>query len=153
MIEKLEETLVSAFPPVKIDRAMIDESTALWHVYDDYSDLAAFEGKTWRDLPAELIVRHATLPIYAGDSLWRATLPGYLLYLLHARGQFNEVSSQLALQLTRREDPEYHSKFDRRIAPLSPVQRAAIRDTLAFLTTVPLLEDAMSRALATWNSL
>lgn len=29
MIEKLEDALVSAFPPVKIDRAMIDEPTAL----------------------------------------------------------------------------------------------------------------------------
>jgi len=47
MIEKFEDALVSAFPPVKIDRAMIDEPTALWHVYDD-SDLAAFEGRTWR---------------------------------------------------------------------------------------------------------
>ena len=153
MSDKLEDALVSAFPPVKIDRAMIDEPTALWHVYDDYADLAAFEGKTWRELPAELIVRHATLPIYAGDSLWRATLPGYLLYLLHARGQFNEVPSQLARQLTRREDPEYHPKFDRRIGPFSPAQRAAIRDVLTLLATVPLMEDTMSRALATWNNL
>ncbi len=153
MIEKLEDALVSAFPPDKIDRAMIDEPTALWHVYDDYADLTAFEGKTWRELPADLVVRHATLPIYAGDSLWRATLPGYLWYLLHAPVQFNEVPSQLARQLTRREDPEYHPKFDRRIGPFSPAQRTAIRDVLAFLATVPLMEDTMSRALATWNNL
>ena len=153
MIEKLENVLVSAFPPVEIDRAMIDEPTALWHVYDDYSDLAAFEGKTWRELPAELIVRHATLPIYAGDSLWRATLPGYLRYLLHAPQQFNEVPSQLARQLTRREEPEYQPKFERRIGPLSPEQRAAIRDVLTHLATVPLMDDVMSRALATWNNL
>jgi hypothetical protein len=100
-----------------------------------------------------LIVRHATLPIYAGDSLWRATLPGYLWYLLHARGQFNEVPSQLARQLTRREDPEYHPKFDQRVGPLSPAQRAVIRDVLALLATVPLMEEAMSSALATWNNL
>ena len=153
MIEKLEDALVAAFPPVQIDRAMIDEPTALWHVYDDYNDLAALEGKTWQELPAESIVRHATLPIYAGDSLWRATLPGYLWYLLHAREQFNEVPSQLALQLTRREDPEYHPKFDRRIGPFTPVQRAVIRDVLGFLATVPLMEDTMSRALASWNNL
>jgi hypothetical protein len=122
-------------------------------VYDDYSDLAAFEGKTWRELPAELIVRHAILPIYAGDSLWRATLPGYLWYLLHVREHFNEVPSPLALQLTRREDPEYHPKFDRRIGPFSPEQRVAIRDVLAVLATAPLMEDTMSRAFATWNNL
>jgi hypothetical protein len=152
-IEDLEKALVSAFPPVVIDRAMIDDPAALWHVYDDYAELTAFEGKTWRDLPAELIVRHATLPIYAGDSLWRATLPGYLWYLLRARGQWNEVPSQLACQLTRREDPEYHPKFDRRIAPFSRLQCSVIRDVLELLATVPLMEDTMSRALATWNNL
>jgi hypothetical protein len=62
MIEKLENALVSVFPPVTIDRAMIDGLTALWHVYDGYAELAAFEGKTWRELPAELIVRHVGLP-------------------------------------------------------------------------------------------
>jgi hypothetical protein len=153
MIEKLEDALTFAFPPVTINRTMIDEPTALWHVYDDYADLTAFEGKTWRELPAELVVRHATLPIYAGDSLWRATLPGYLWYLLHVRGEWNEVPSQLARQLTRREDPEYQPKFDRRIAPFSPTQRAAIRDVLGLLATVPLMEDTMSRGLATWNNL
>lgn len=153
MIEKLEAALASSFPPVTIDRAMIDEPSALWHVYDDYDELAVFEGKTWRELPSELIVRNATLPIYAGDSLWRATLPGYLWYLLHSHGQRNEVSSQLATQLTRREDPEYHPKFARRIAPFSTTQCAAIRDVLSFLATVPLMEDTMSRALATWDNL
>ncbi len=153
MIETLENALTSAFPPATIDRAMIDEPTALWHVYDDYAELAVFEGKTWRELPAELIVRHATLPIYAGDSFWRATLPGYLWYLLHARGQWNEVPSQLACQLTRREDSEHHPKLDRRIAPFSAAQRTAIRDVLAFLETLPLMEDTMSRALATWNDM
>jgi len=153
MIEQLENRLASAFPLVPIDRAMIDEPTALWHVYDAFPDLAAFEGKTWRELPAELIVRHATLPVYAGDSVWRATLPGYLWYLLHAQGHWNEVSSQLARQLTRRADPEYHPKFDRRIAPFSPIQRATIRDVLTLLATVPLMEDTMSQALETWNNL
>jgi hypothetical protein len=34
MIENLEDALASAFPLVTIDRAMIDELGALWHVYD-----------------------------------------------------------------------------------------------------------------------
>ena len=50
MIEKLEDALTSAFPLLTIERAMIDESTARWDLYDDHADLAAFEGKTWRDL-------------------------------------------------------------------------------------------------------
>lgn len=118
MIDKLEDALTSAFPLVTIDRAMIDESTARWDLYDDYADLAAFEGKTWRDLPAKLVAHHATLPIYAGDTLWRVTLPGYLRYLLHEHNQLDEVPFQLARQLTRREDPDYHPRFDRRIEAL-----------------------------------
>jgi hypothetical protein len=152
-IEDLEAALASAFPPVAIDRAMIDEPTANWSVYDDHAGLAAFEGKTWRDLPAELLVRHASLPVYAGDALWRATLPGYLWYLLHERRQFNDLPFQLARQLTRRDDPDYHPKFDRRIAAFSPAQRAAIRDVLGLLATVSPMEDTMSPALATWNHL
>jgi hypothetical protein len=153
MIEKLEDALTSAFPPITIDRTMIDEPTARWDLYDDYAELGAFEDKTWRELPAELIVRHATLPIYAGDSLWRATLPGYLRYLLHEHHRLDEVPFQLARQLTRREDPEYHSRFDRRIEALSPKQRIAIRDVLALLATVSPLEEAISAPLATWNNL
>jgi hypothetical protein len=153
VIEKLEAALVAAFPPVTIDRAMIDEPTALWHVYDDYPDLAAFEGKTWRQLPAELLYKHPMLLVFAGDALWRETLPGYLSYLLHERTQFNALPFQVASQLTRKDDPDSHPRFDRRIAPLSSVQRMAIRDVLALLATVSPLEETMSRALATWNNL
>jgi hypothetical protein len=153
MIEKLEDALASAFPPITIDRAMIDEPTARWDLYEDYADLAAFEGKTWRELSADLIARHATLPIYAGDALWRATLPGYLRYLLHEHKRLDEVPFQLARQLTRREDPEHHPRFDRRAEAFSPAQRTAIRDVLALLATVSPLEETMSPALATWSNL
>src|SRR5947208_768440 len=106
MMEKLEAALTSVFPQVTIDRAMIDEPTARWDLYDDYADLVAFEGKTWRDLSQKLLAQHATLPIYAGDILWRVTLPGYLRYLLHEHKRLDEVVFQIARQLTRREDPE-----------------------------------------------
>jgi len=152
-VEQLEAALLAAFPPVVIDRAMIDEPTAVWSVYDDYAELAALEGKTWRDLTPELLYKHSTLPVFAGDALWRATLPGCLWYLLHERTLFNDLPFQLASQLTRKDDPESHPMFDRRIAPLSPVQRAAVRDVLTLLATVSPLEEAMSRALATWNNL
>jgi hypothetical protein len=152
-IEDLEKALVSAFPPVVIGRAMIDESTANWDVYDDYAELTAFEGKTWRDLAPELLYRHSTLPVFAGDSLWHATLPGYLWYLLHERTLFNELPFQLASQLTRKDDPDSHPRFDRRLAAFSPAQRTTVRDVLALLATVSPLEETMSRALATWSSL
>lgn len=152
-IEKLESALVSAFPPVTIDRAMLDEPTANWSVYDDEADLVAFQGQTWRGLPADVLVRHPTLPVYAGDTLFRATLPGYLRYLLHERKQFNDLPFQLAGQLTRKNNPASQTKFDRRIATFSPAQRAAVRDVLAHLATVSPMEDTMSIALSTWNNL
>ncbi len=153
MIEKLEQALASAFPPITIDRAMIDEPTAVWDFYEDYADLAAFEGKTWRELAPELLYKHSMLPVFAGDALWRATLPGYLWYVLHERTLFNELPFQLASQLTRKDDPDSHPRFDRRIAPFSDAQRAAIRDVLAVLATVSPLEETMSRAFATWKNL
>ena len=153
MIDNVEAALVTAFPGVKIDRAMIDEPTAHWSVYDDRADLAAFEGKTWRDLPAALLVRHSTLPVYAGDALFRATLPGYLFYLLHERKQFNDMPFQLSHQLTRKNDPASHPIFDRRIAPFTRAQRAAVRDVLAHLATVTPMQDTMARALITWQNL
>ena len=153
MIEKLEDALSSAFPPITIDRAMIDEPTAIWDVYEDYADLAAFEGKTWRELAPELLYKHSALLLWAGDAFWRAILPSYLWYLLHERTLFNDLPFQVASQLTRKDDPEYHPKFDRRISGLSREQRAAIRDVLTLLATVSPLEEAMSRALASWNNL
>jgi hypothetical protein len=152
-IEELETALEAAFPPVVIDRAMIDEPTAHWGVYDDFVDLTAFEGKTWRDLAPELLYKHSTLPVFAGDAMWRATLPGYLWYLLHERTLFNDLPWQVAGQLTRKDDPESHPRFDRRLAQLSPAQRMTIRDVLALLATVSPLEEVMSRALATWDNL
>jgi hypothetical protein len=153
MIEKLEQALASAFPPITIDRAMIDERTAIWDVYEDYADLVAFEGKSWRELAPELLYKHSALLLWAGDAFWRAILPGYLWYLLHERTLFNDLPFQVASQLTRKDDPEYHPKFDRRIAGLSGEQRVAIRDVLTLLATVSPLEESMSRALASWNSL
>jgi hypothetical protein len=153
MIEKLEDALTSAFPLVTIDRAMIDEPTANWDVYEDYADLAAFDGKTWRELSPELLYRHPALPLWAGDALWRAILPGYLWYLLHERQRFNDLPFQLAGELTRGDDPAAHVKFDRRVAGLSAEQRTVIRDVVALLATVRPMEEPMSHALATWNKL
>ncbi|MEO7729686.1 MAG: hypothetical protein ABIY55_01850 [Kofleriaceae bacterium] len=153
MIEKLEDALVVAFPPVTIDRAMIDEPTANWDVYEDYADLARFEGKTWRELAPELLYKHSALMLWAGDAFWRAILPGYLSYLLHERTLFNDLPWQVAGQLTRKDDPEYHPKFDRRIAGLSREQGLTIREVLTLLSTLRPVEETMSRALATWNNL
>jgi hypothetical protein len=151
MIEKLEDALVSAFPPITIDRSMIDEPTANWSVYDDRADLVAFEGKTWRELAPELLYKHSALLLWVGDVLWRAILPGYLWYLLHEQTRFNDLPWQVAGELTRGDDPAARLKFDRRIAALSAEQRTVIRDVVALLATVRPMEQPMSRALETWN--
>lgn len=151
MIERLEEALASAFPPITIDRAMLDEPTANWSVYDDTADLVAFEGKTWRELPADLLKRHPTLPIYAGDALFCTTLPAFLRYLLHERESFNDLPFQLAGQLTRRTDVD-NKKLDRRLSHLTTAQRSAVGELLAYLATRAPIDEIMGRALATWNT-
>ncbi len=152
MIDKLEDTLVSAFPPVTIDRAMLDEPTANWDSYDDddRADLVALEGKTWLDLPAAVLKRHPTLPIYAGDALFCTTLPAFLRYFLHERESFNDLPFQLAGQLTRRTDVD-NKKLDRRLLRLTTAQRAAVGEMLAYLATVAPMDEIMGSALATWN--
>jgi len=150
MIEKLEDALASAFPPVAIDRAMIDEPTANWSVYDDRGDLVAFEGKTWHELPAAVLKRHPTLPIYAGDALFCTTLPAFLRYLLHERESFNDLPFQLAGQLTRRTDVD-NKKLDRRLSRLTTVQRAVVGEMLAYLATIAPMDEIMGGALKTWD--
>ena len=152
-VGNVEAALEAAFPSAPIDRAMIDEPTALWDVYDDYPELVALESKTWRDVPTELLVRHPSLLVYAGDALFRALVPAYLRYLLHERAQFNALPFQVAGQLTRSADPELHPKFDRRIAPLTVEQRAAVRDALTLLATVRPMEEPMAIAVETWKHL
>ncbi len=110
-IEDLEVALATSFPPTTIDRALIDEPSALWDVYDEYRDLTAFEGMPWSELPTELLVRHPSL--------------------------LNQS----------------HPKFDRRIAPFTPAQRASVRDVLALLATVSPMQEPMASALTTWNRL
>lgn len=150
-IKKLEVALISAFPPVTIDRPMIDEPTAIWDVYEDRAGVVEFQEKTWRDLSSELLYRHSALPLWAGDALWCATLPGYLWYLLHERQRFNDLPFQLAGELTRSDDPRAQLKFERRIAALSATQRTVVRDVIAHLATIKPMEEPMSNALATWN--
>ncbi len=151
--EDLEAALASSFPPTTIDRAMIDEPSALWSVYDAHGDLTALDGNRWSDLPTEFLVRHPSLLNYAGDALFRAILPAYLRYLLHERTRFNALPWQVAGQLTRNDDPDTHPKFDRRIAPFTSYQRITVRDVLALLATVSPMQEPMSSALITWNCL
>jgi hypothetical protein len=152
-VEDLESALTSAFPDVVIDRAMIEEPSALWDVYDQYPDLAALDGITWRDLPSGFLFQHPSLLVYAGDALFRATLPAYLRYLLRERERFNALPFQVAGQLTRTDDPESHPKFDRRVAPFTSAQRITVRNVVAHLATVRPMEEPMSEALETWTHL
>jgi hypothetical protein len=57
----LDEALVAAFPVVTIDRAMIEEASAVWDAYLEYDELTLFEGRTWRELPSSLLLDHSSL--------------------------------------------------------------------------------------------
>lgn len=149
VVARLDEALVAAFAPVTIDRAMIDEPTANWDVYEKRGELAALEGKSWREIGTDWLFRHSALLLWAGDALWRATLPAYLRYLLHERERFNDLPFQVAGELTRSADGPT-GKFDRRTAALSTEQRGAIRDVVAHLATITPMQEPMARALATW---
>lgn len=152
-VDKLVEALIHAFPADVIDAATFDEPTANWLVYDDVADLRGFQGRTWRDLPAETLVRHATLPIYAGDHLFHAIVPAFLRHVLLEVRRLDELPFQLAGQLTRRDEPEHWPKFDRRAALFTATQRAAVRAVLAHLAQRPTLDEPMARAMATWSQL
>jgi hypothetical protein len=149
----LDEALIAAFPIVTIDRTMIDEPSALWDAYVQCDELALFEGRTWRDLPSNLLFRHSSLLSCAGDTLFRVVLPSYLRYLLHERHRFNDLAWQVAGQLTKRDDAASHPRFERRVAHFTDAQRTAIRDVLAHLATIAPIEEVMSRALPTWDHL
>jgi hypothetical protein len=152
-IENLEEALVAAFPAVPIERSTIEEPTAVWDVYDEHGEVLGLEHKTWTELPVELLYRHPSLLVYAGDELFHTLVPAYLRYLLHERAKFNALPFQVAGQLTRSASPETHRKFDRRVTRFSAAQREAVRDVLALLATVRPMEEPMTDALATWNQL
>ncbi len=142
----LDDCLVTAFPPVVIDRAMIEESTAVWDAYLETEELAWFEGTHWRQLPSTLLYRHATLLGCAGDSLFRSLLPAFLRYLLHEHHELNDMPWHVATQLAKRD-----AKFDRRVELLTPAQREAIRTVLAHLATVRRIDEVMMRAYTAWN--
>lgn len=150
-VETLERQLVAAFPAAVIDREMIDEPTARWLGYAKYPQLAELEGKTWLDVTEDWLWRNPMLLGFVGDGLWRAVLPAYLRYLLHEHDEWNSLPTHVAGWLTRKGD--LISRFDRRLALLSAAERAAIHDVVSRLSTRLRMQEAMSRALATWDEL
>lgn len=108
--------------------------------------LDAFVGKTWRDSSSQLLLRHASLPIYAGDTLFRVLLPAYLRYLLHE--QFGVMPEHVGGELGGHRNSRH--KFERRVALLTTTQRTTIRAVLEELAKNPHFTDAMTPALAAW---
>ncbi len=151
--DELVEALANAFPTSIIDSTLRDEPSATWSVYDDVADLESIWGKSWQELPAEALVRHATLPIYAGDQLFHAIVPAFLRHVLLEDRRVDELPFQLAGQLTRSDELDRQPKFDRRAALFTPAQRATVRDVLAHLSSRPAIDEPMARAMETWDPL
>ena len=151
-VDDLEAVIISVFPLVPVTQAVLEEPTALWDVYDDAAETANLVGRNWSDIQEEFLYKHEALLLFAGDSLFCMLLPAYLRYLLHERSRFNSLPHQVASQLTRKGDPERDVRFERRVALLTPSQRAAVGDVLALLATVPPMEEPMTAALETWTA-
>jgi hypothetical protein len=149
--DDLEAKLVAAFPAQTIDRSMIDEPTAVWDEYDEAGELHAFEGKTWRELPADLIERHIALLVHAGDTLFLALLPAYLRHLLDEPTVHNALPYHVAGELERPEVPTPSLRYERRAARLTSAQRTATADVLGYLATKFRIGARMARVLASWN--
>lgn len=147
-IEALRAALIAAFPAEPLARDLLDEPTN----YEERAELAPLAGRTWRDIEPGFLVRHASLLVYASAAQYRALLPAYLLYLLD-HDAFNEVPFQVARQLTRKDDPVDQQIFDRRIAGLGTDQRGVVRRVIAHLATKEPMQEAMSRAVPSWQRL
>ena len=150
--DELNQLLSAAFPPMPIDRATLDEATGRWDYYDNASELSSLEGLTWPEVEPAFLARHANLMNYAGDALFRATLPAYLRYLVVERPS-NEVPFHVGGQLIRKDDLDGQRIFDRRTTSMTKEQRVAVREVLAFLATVVPMDEVMTRAHATWSEL
>jgi hypothetical protein len=143
----LDGSLTDAFPAVTIDHSMLDEPSMV-EGYSKADELDAFVGKTWRDSSSQLLLRHASLPIYAGDTLFRVLLPAYLRYLLHEQQQFGVMPEHVGGELGGHRNSRH--KFERRVALLTTTQRTTIRAVLEELAKNPHFTDAMTPALAAW---
>lgn len=135
----LDAKLAAAFPEVSIDRAMIDEQTAKWDIYDNTEGLTDFVGTRWTELDPELLIRHMSLPLYAGDSLWRATL-ALSIAELDPGTRFHEKSTMLSMRRWEHErtlievdgdrtEVRDRVTFERRVAVLGPLLRVGVRLT------------------------
>jgi len=148
--DDLRAALIAAFPAEPITRDTIDEPLANWDVYEEAGELSMLEGKTWLELDAAVVEHHDVLMPYAGNALFRATLPAYLLYLVE-HPAYNEVPFHVGGQLSRADDPTDLKTIDRRVAPLTAGQRAAVRRVIGYLTTREPMKEVMARALETWD--
>lgn len=148
----LRAALIAAFPAVAITREAIDDPLAHWDVYEETGDLGMLEGKTWLQLEPALIEHHAVLPVYAGDALFRAVLPAYLLHVLEHDAD-SEVPYHVAGSLTRKDDSTRWKVFDRRVAPLTVAQRAAVHRVLKLRAAREPARRIMTAALETWDQL
>jgi hypothetical protein len=149
-VDELCSSLFKAFPRTPITRAAIDDPEAIWDVYDERADLASVVGKTWDEIEPASIVRHDVLLIYAADELYRLMLPAYLHYLLRNEA-YNEVPFHVAGQLTRKNDPAGHARFEARVGSLTNEQRSVVREMIVHLSQVEPMQAVMRVALSAWD--
>jgi hypothetical protein len=141
--------LIAAFPPAPLTPELIHAPDARWVGYEEREALTEFEGRTWTELPQEVLERHGALLIHAGGEFFARVLPAYLV-LLAEHEIHTALPFHVASQVSRNEHEIRQQIFDERVGPMTAEQRAAVRNAIAFLATRAPMEESMSVALRNW---
>ena len=141
------DALIAAFPPAPIARATIDAGR--WEPYSRRDELPLFEDRSWLELEPSLLERHQALLTYAGDELYRALLPAYLLFLIEIDDP-GAVPFHVAGQLSRHDDRVDQQIFDERTRPMTSAQRTVVRRVIEHLATRASMHEPMTVALRSW---
>ncbi|HEY4241548.1 MAG TPA: DUF6714 family protein [Kofleriaceae bacterium] len=121
--ESALEALVAAWPPHPIEPsgpAWADESGG--NAFRD-----GVRGKTWQELPGELLDYHRSQMSFLGPAEFREVLPAWLAA---AMGKPTDIQEALLYRLTPGRDVD---RFRARFEPLTPLQRNAIAQVLDVL--------------------
>lgn len=124
----LVEQLSSAFPAELIDG---EAAFAQWG--GSYPDAgayaAAIDGKTWKELDAEFIVRRNDALGFLSTHQLVQVLPVYLRSLVKD-GVMSPALDAVLVKLTRPSSDPSRGRFDALLAALSDAQRKAVAETL-----------------------
>jgi len=123
--------VVAAFPSHPFAPELFSRADETWTAYFDHENFEAeVAGQSWDALTPRFVEAHARALRYMPPAAFARFLPAYIAALLRGESE-NELPELVLLQLTRR--PGWESKFDGRMALLTPLQRALVVQVLEAL--------------------